>query len=110
MLTYEIMRSDLLRIKPMDEDLVTEEIEKVISEYNLTISQKTTLSTKKGSVHWHLKKSLEKGVLEVTYWPKEARLWINIASNRRASWNLEMIEPLAKSFTKKIGGEVEQVR
>lgn len=109
MLTYEIKESQLDRIKPLDEDMVSEEIEGIISEFELLISKKTTLNTKKGSVHWHVKKPNEKGVLEITYWPKKARLWIDIHNNRQKDWNLAIIKPIADRFTKEFGGRVERV-
>lgn len=97
MLTYHIIHSKLGKVKPMDWDtVVTEEIEETIKAFRLTITQRTTLITYPGSIHWHLKKGKEKGILEITCWPEEARLWIDIADNRRNKWNLELIEPFAQ--------------
>lgn len=93
----------------MDQDVISEEIEAIVTDFDLVISEKTTLSTKKGSVHWHIKKQDETGVLEITYWPKKARLWIDIHNNRRKTWNLGVIEPMADRFSQEFGGRVENI-
>ncbi|WP_181350418.1 hypothetical protein [Thalassobacillus sp. CUG 92003] len=106
MLTYEIEQSNLHQVKPLDHELICEEIEQLTTEAGLTMSQRTTLSSKKGSYHWHFKKGKEKGVLEITYWPKHHRLWLDIHDNRRAPWNIEAIKELAVVFTHHFGGTV----
>ncbi|MFG6115894.1 hypothetical protein ACGTN9_11935 [Halobacillus sp. MO56] len=109
LITYEIIDSKLHKVKLLDQDVVSEEIEAIVSDFDLIISEKTTLSTKKGSVHWHIKKQDETGVLEITYWPKKSRLWIDIHNNRRKEWNLGVIEPMANRFSQEFGGRVENI-
>ncbi|QHE51037.1 hypothetical protein [Pontibacillus sp. HMF3514] len=108
MLMYEITDSKLKNIKPLDEELVCEEIEQTFDQYGLTMTHRTTLSTKKGCYHWHFKKGKEKGVLEITYWPKKHQLLLEIHENRRAPWNEKAIESLANDFCKQFGGQVIQ--
>jgi hypothetical protein len=105
-ITYEVMESKLTYVK-LDEELIIQDIEEIIAEYNLTISMKTTLSTMKGSYHYHLKFGTLKGLLEVTYWPKQKRLWVDIHENRRAEWNEKMIKPLTERLAQQFGGIVE---
>ncbi|SDM88605.1 hypothetical protein [Sediminibacillus halophilus] len=106
MITYEIFDSNLGNVKPMDEQFILDEIEELIGQFGLTITQRTTLSTKKGCYHWHTKKERQKGVLEVTYWPKQGRLWLEIADNRKAEWNTKLIAEFADELTERYGGRV----
>ncbi|WP_053217459.1 hypothetical protein [Virgibacillus senegalensis] len=106
MITYEIVDSDVSKVKPMDEELLCEEIEELIEHFALTITQRTTLSTKKGCYHWHTKKGRQKGVLEVTYWPKHGRISLEIADNRKAEWNLKLIPEMAEQVAERYGGQV----
>lgn len=108
MLTYEIIDSNLDKVKLLDEELVCKKIEEMAKGQGLTMTQRTTLSTKKGSYHWHFKKGKEKGVLEVTYWPKRNTLWFDIHENRKVDWNIAVIGPLAESFAEIFGGRVEK--
>ncbi|QDP39094.1 hypothetical protein [Radiobacillus deserti] len=104
---YEIVNSRLEHVRPLDEEIVVEEIEQVIRKYHLILSSKTTLLSKKGSYHWHIKKEGEKGVLEITYWPMQSRLWLEIARNRRADWNVSMIEAVAKEMAHTFHGHAQ---
>ncbi len=106
MITYEILENNLGSVKPMDEQFICDEIEELIERFALTITQRTTLSTKKGCYHWHTKKERQKGVLEITYWPKHGRLWLEIADNRKAEWNIELIAELAEELAERYGGQV----
>jgi hypothetical protein len=102
------MNSKLSDVKVMDEDIVIQEIEVIIQEFNLTITTKTTLFTMKGSIHFHLKRGNLRGLLEVTYWPKHKRLWIEIHNNRRVEWNELMIKPFSERLAKQFGGLIDQ--
>ncbi|SDK29926.1 hypothetical protein [Sediminibacillus albus] len=110
MLTYEIIESKLQDIKRLDDELVCREIEEVIANYHLTITQKTTLRTKKGSYHWHTKKEKQAGVLEITYWPQKGRLWLEIADNRLADWNHSLIEDAANCLAERFAGKIERLK
>jgi hypothetical protein len=103
-LCYEILDSKLQDVKVMDEEQVIDELEETIEEFSLRITQKTTLSTLKGSVHYHLKQGTSSGLLELTYWPKQKRVWVEIHHNRRADWNERMIEPFAEALAHRFQG------
>lgn len=107
MLTYRVMSERLNEIKPLDEEMVCAEIERIATGFALTVTERTTLSTKKGSYHWHFKKGQEKGVLEITYWPKRGEVLIEIHDNRRTEWNMAMIEPMAKAYADYFDGTIQ---
>lgn len=104
MIKYEILSSKLSEHKLLDEELVIWEIEEVISEFQLQITQKTTLSTMKGSIHYHLKQHKASGVLEVTYWPNKRRLFVEIHDNRLSEWNRNMIVPFSEALAQRFSG------
>lgn len=110
MLKYEILNLKADNIKLFDiETIIIPEIEKIIQQFDLRIDLKTTLSTKKGSIHWHVKRGIEKGVLEITYWPKKNQLWVEIHDNRVTKWNLECIEPFSNRLAELFGGTVMKI-
>jgi|HigsolmetaGSP12D_1036236.scaffolds.fasta_scaffold00219_9 hypothetical protein len=76
-----------------------------IREFNLTVTQKTTLSTKKGSVHYHLKSGVLPGLLEATYWPQKRKLWVEIHRNRSAEWNRRAIASFAGRLADRLFSE-----
>lgn len=104
MIRYEIVNSRLPEIRLRDTDLVVREIEAVIAECKLDITLKSTLSTMKGSIHYHLKKGREAGVLEVTYWPQKSRMFVEIHRNRLAEWNNTAIVPFSEALAHRLSG------
>jgi hypothetical protein len=107
MLLIELVESNIKNVRELDkEEVIVSSIEDIFKKYNLTITQKTTLTTKKGSLHWHLKNGNQKGVLEVTYWIPYNRLWLEIHDNRRAAWNESMIVQIAHEFAQIFGGHL----
>lgn len=102
MVTFEIRHSALLPLLNSDE--ITAVIEDVIGIYGLTVMQRTTLSSYKGSIHYHLKSGSQRGVLEITYWPAKTRLWLDIHDNRQAEWNVSIIGPFAQSLAERLQG------
>lgn len=56
------------------------------SDIGGTIGRRMALKTYPGSVHWHVRESGKPGTLEVTWWPKEHRLWLSVQAGRRAAW------------------------
>jgi hypothetical protein len=73
---------------PPGVDLATAEtvIEEVCTAENLDAILKSTLITYSGSTHWHFKKGKARGIVEVTLWPQERRLWFSMHHNRSAGW------------------------
>jgi hypothetical protein len=106
MIKYEIVNSLLSQVKLLDEDQITNEIEAIIIEFQLDITQKTTLSTMKGSLHYHLKLGKNTGVLELTYWPIKRRLWVEIHDNRISEWNQAIIYPFSEALAKCFAGSL----
>ncbi|MNF86607.1 hypothetical protein D3C84_690480 [compost metagenome] len=106
MIVYEVANSRISEVKPFDIDLVVADIEEVIAEFQLNITQKTTLSTMKGSIHYHLKQGKASGVLEVTYWPNKSRLLVEIHHNRLQQWNQSIIGPFSEALADRFLGVV----
>ena len=67
-------------------DAIPRRIEEAIAAENLIVTQKSTLAHYPGCLHWHIKRGKERGVLEITWWEKENRLWFKIAAGRMADW------------------------
>ncbi len=61
---------------------VEEVVKEATSLLGLTISMLGTLSSYPGSKHWHFKSGKKSGTLEVTWYPRENRLWISYHENR----------------------------
>lgn len=106
MIIYELIQTKLNHVKRLDQEKVCEEVEETALLFGLHFSKRMTLCTKKGSYHWHLKKAKEKGVLEVTYWPRKEQFSLEIHQNRKANWNEELIETMSVYFSENFGGEV----
>ena len=56
----------------------------------------------KGSRHWHVKKSGERGVVEVTWWPEKDKLWVSVRSNRQGNWTADAVAALTTFFGQKL--------
>lgn len=77
-------------------------VEKAAASEELIQTLKGTLAKYPGCVHWHFQKGKERGTLEITWWPKEKRLWFKVAANRRAAWIDEAIPRLKQSIESKL--------
>lgn len=96
MVTYHV-KSKKFHIVGQERE-ICQEVEKIAAHFSLDVKTKTTLSTKQGSHHWHLKNGDTPGILEITFWPKKGEFRIDIHKNRRSEWNLSLIEPLAVAY------------
>ena len=76
-------------------------IDNCIAQLGLTVTRKETLATYPGSIHWHLKQGKASGVLELTLWPAERRLWFSIHRNRSAPW-IEAVQPQMKQEIERV--------
>lgn len=56
MLTYDIVNASLLQANEAATEAVLQIVEECMERFELTISQKTTLSTFRGSIHYQLKR------------------------------------------------------
>jgi hypothetical protein len=109
LIKYDITSSRLSKEKLFDEDQIIKEIEEIIKRFGLLITQKSPLSTLKGSTHYHLKIGKQTGLLEVTYWPSKKRLWVEIHDNRRSEWNQAMIGPFSEELARCFSGSSVQI-
>jgi hypothetical protein len=107
MIKYEVINSKLSEVKLLDVNFVIQTIEEIIANFHLDVTQKTTLSTMKGSYHYHLKHGKKSGVLEVTYWPQKKSLFIEIHENRISDWNKNLILPFSESLAECFSGVVQ---
>jgi hypothetical protein len=106
MIRYEITNSKFIVADSIHNDQITQKIENIIDHFSLIITQRSTLSTKKGSIHYHLKQGTNAGILELTYWPSKKQLWVEIHDNRTAEWNIQMIKPFSEALAESFFGEL----
>jgi hypothetical protein len=71
-------------------------IEKACRGCGLRVSTRATLSSYPGSIHWHIKRGIQPGTLEVTLWEAKRRVWASVQDGRRAAWIDEAL-PLVKA-------------
>jgi len=77
-------------------------VEDVCAANSLTCSLKGTLSKYPGSLHWHFKKDKQKGILEITWWKREQRLWFKVADNRTSEWINESLPKLKQEIEQQL--------
>src|ERR1700722_16350196 len=77
---------------------ITVALDAAVGESGLTVVLLGTLKTFPGRVHWHLKRGRERGTLEITWWPKQRKLWIKVQAGRTAAWIDEMTPRLKKAI------------
>jgi hypothetical protein len=61
-------------------------IENACRGCGLRVSTRATLSSYPGSIHWHLKRGIQPGTLELTLWEAKRRVWASVQDGRRAAW------------------------
>jgi hypothetical protein len=61
-------------------------VEKCSRDLGLLETMRDTLAKYPGCVHWHFRKPLVNGTLEITSWPSNNKLWISVQDGRRAEW------------------------
>jgi hypothetical protein len=71
-------------------------VEKCSRELGLLNPMRGTLAKYPGCVHWHFRKPLVNGTLEVTSWPSGNRLWISVQQGRRAEWLEETVPSMER--------------
>ena len=70
----------------LDTNVLARVVEDVCAANHLICTLKGTLAGYPGSIHWHFKKGMQKGVLEITWWETEHCLWFKVAENRTGQW------------------------
>lgn len=82
----------------IDTDVVVRVVEHVCMDNLLICTLKGTLAGYPGSIHWHLKKGIQKGVLEITWWETEHCLWFKVSENRTGQWIEDSIPRLKQQI------------
>ncbi|MEM7520094.1 MAG: hypothetical protein AAF307_03570 [Pseudomonadota bacterium] len=77
-------------------------IEGFCAQVGMQITLTATLKMYPGCTHWHLKNGARSGILEVTWWPRDAkgqpdRLWLSVHRNRRTPWT-DDFKPVLKAL------------
>lgn len=93
MIEVELQISD--RVEP---EIVLRVVEQVCASNELTCSLKGTLASYPGSVHWHFKQDKQRGILEITWWECEHRLWFKVARGRTSEWIMKRIPRLKEQI------------
>jgi len=83
-------------------------IERVCAAHGLHAARKGTLATVPGSIHWHYKKSNQKGTLELTLLPSERRIWAAIHTNRQAPWIEEALIKVRADIERALKGTADR--
>jgi|SRR5579872_4748182 len=83
-------------------------IERVCRVHGLHAAMKGTLATYPGSIHWHWKKSKEKGTLELTLLPCERRIWAAIHTNRQAPWIEDALPKVRTAIERALKGAADR--
>jgi hypothetical protein len=73
-------------------------IEKCSRALGLVETLRGTLAKYPGCVHWHFRKPLVNGTLEVTSWPSNNKLWISVQQGRRAEWLEEAVPSMERGL------------
>ena len=87
-------------IDPNDAEAV---IEECYLRHGLIQGRKGTLKTCPGSVHWHLGRPQERGVLEVALWPRAHRLWLAAHKGCHAPWITVAAPKLRQAIQRALG-------
>ena len=61
-------------------------IEKACLGCGLRISTRCSLRGCPGCIHWHVKRGIQPGTLELTLWEAKRRVWASVQDGRRAAW------------------------
>jgi hypothetical protein len=79
----------------VNQDALVRFVEHICLANGLTCTLKGTLAGYPGCVHWHFRNGRQKGILEITWWETERRLWFKVAQNRGGDW-IEASIPILK--------------
>jgi hypothetical protein len=61
-------------------------IEKACRECGLRVSTRFSPQKDSGCIHWHVKRGIQAGTLELTLCETKRRIWASVKDNRRAPW------------------------
>ncbi len=71
---------------PRTDAEVAEAVEWAVAAEGLHVHSRGSLGKYPGCIHWHCRVGGQPGTLEITWWPREQRLWLAVHSNRTAAW------------------------
>ena len=75
-------------------------VEAAIARGGLRVTLVGTLAQYPGCTHWHLKRGRERGVLELTVWPQQRRVWLSVQDGRNGDWIDAAAQRLTSLLTK----------
>ena len=81
---------------------VPELVEGACDALGLVVSLRGTLRQYAGCLHWHCKRGKSPGTLEVTWWPRERRLWLSVQAGRQAEWTNGALGQLAAALAARL--------
>jgi hypothetical protein len=91
------MKEYPIQVEPhVDAKQIEMAVEKCSRELGLLNTMRDTLAKYPGCVHWHFRKPLVNGTLEVTSWPSSNRLWISVQQGRSAEWLEETVPSMER--------------
>ena len=61
-------------------------IEKACQECGRRVSTRFSQQQYPGCIHWHVKRGIQVGTLELTLCETKRRIWASVKDNRRAPW------------------------
>jgi hypothetical protein len=86
----------------VNSDALVRVVEHICIANGLTCTLKGTLASYPGCVHWHFRKGMQKGILEITCWETQRRLWFKVTQNRRSEWIEDSIPRLKEQIEKSL--------
>ena len=93
-----MLRVEVLVPKKTDQRRVVRLIERLCTKEGLQQRIKRSLQTYPGSVHCHYGRKGLAGTVEVTFWPSESKIWLDVHENRKAPWTTESVEKLEREI------------
>src|SRR5688500_3832339 len=85
---------------------VDEAIEQAADTAGLHVTLRGGLTQYPGATHWHFKNGNERGTLEITWWPREMRLWLSVHDNRDADW----IAPAMRAIQHSVNARLRPIK
>ena len=83
-----------------------EAIEEAADAAGLRATLRGGLTQYPGATHWHFKRADDPGTLEITWWPREMRLWLAVHDNRDAEW----IEPAMRAIQQTLNARLRPIK
>ena len=81
-------------------------IERLCAEEGLERTVKRTLQFYPGSMHWHFRRRIEAGTLEVILWPGKRRIWLSVHANRTGQWTDKSVRRLQQAIERELRKEM----